>query len=274
VDLAQFITAFNFAYRASDRWTVGIAPLIVLQRFSARGLGGFAPLSVDPSSLSGRGSDYSLGGGVRVGAIYQLLPKVRVGGQYTSQLFIQDYTKYNGLFVDGGNLDSPAHFTVGISWEATASLTLAFDYQRILYESIPTIGNPGPTAAELAGHIAPSRLLGGANGIGFGWDDVSVFHFGLVHRLNDRLTLRTGWAHNSGVVPGNQALLSPLVPAGMTNVMTAGLTYKFTGGNEFSMGLFRSFGATTQNPHSAFFGVPVKSWAQGDGVNLGFSRDF
>lgn len=274
VDFAQFITALNFAYRASERWTVGIAPLIVVQKFSARGLAGFAPLSVDPGSLNGRDSDYELGGGVRVGAIYQLRPDIRVGGQYTSQLFIHDYTKYNGLFAEGGNLDAPAHYTVGLSWEASPRLTLAFDYQRILYGSIGTIGNPGPTAAELAGNIAPSRLLGGADGIGFGWNDVSVYKFAAVYGWNDRVTLRAGWGHNSGVASGSQALLSPLVPAGMRDVLTVGLTYRSTDSDEFSMGYFHSFGATTQNPQSPFFGVPVKTWAQGDGLSLGFSRNF
>lgn len=274
VDFAQFITALSFAHRASDRWTVGIAPLIVIQKFSARGLEGFAPLSADPTSLTGRGTDYELGAGVRVGAMYQLHPDIRLGAQYTSQLFINDYTEYNGLFVDGGNLDAPAHFTVGIAWEAHAKLTLAFDYQRILYGSIDTIGNPGPTATELAGNIAPSRLLGGANGIGFGWSDVSVFKFAAVYRWIDSVTLRAGWGHNSGVVADSQALLAPLVPAGMRDVLTIGMTYQLTGGDELSMGYFHSFGATTATPQSAFFGVPVKAWAQGDGLSLGFSRNF
>lgn len=274
VDFAQFITALNFAYRANEQWTVGIAPLVVIQKFSARGLTGFAPLSADPTSLSGRGSDYELGAGVRVGAIYQLQPDIRLGAQYTSQLFINDYTEYNGLFVDGGNLDAPAHFTVGISWQTTAKLTLAFDYQRIFFGSIDTIGNPGPTAAELAGAIAPSRLLGGADGIGFGWNDVSVFKFAAVYRWNERVTLRAGWGHNSGVVSDSQALFAPLVPAGMRDVMTFGLTYGTTGGDELSMGFFRSFGATTHDSQSPFFGVPVKAWAQGDGLSLGFSRHF
>lgn len=274
VDFAQFITAFNFAYRASERWTVGVSPLMVIQKFSARGLAGFGPLSVDPGSLDGRDADYEFGGGVRVGAIYQLRPDIRLGGQYTSQLFIRDYTKYDGLFVDGGDLDSPAHFTVGLAWEATDRLTLAFDYQRIFYGSIDTIGNPGPTAAELAGNITPARLLGGPDGIGFGWNDVSVYKIAAVHRWNDNVTLRAGWGHNSGVVSDSQALLAPLVPAGMRDVLSVGLTYQFTSGNEFSFGYFHSFGGSTQNPRTAFFGVPVKAWAQGDGLSLGYSRNF
>jgi long-chain fatty acid transport protein len=273
VDLAQTITALNFAYRANDQWTLGIAPLIVLQKFSARGLTGFAPLSSDPSSLSNRGADYQFGTGVRVGAIYQLRPDIRLGAQYTSQLFIHDHTKYNGLFAQGGGFDGPAHFTVGLAWQANPKLTLAFDYQRILFASIDSVGNSGPTAAEVAGNIAPSRLLGGSNGIGFGWDNVSVYKIAAVYRWNNSVTLRTAWGHNSGAVPDSQALFAPLAGA-MKDVVTVGMTYQFTGGNELSVGYFRSFGATVRNPQTAFFGVPVKAWFQGDGVSVGFGRNF
>ncbi len=274
VDFAQFITAFSVAYRANENWTVGISPLLILQKFSARGLAGFAPLSADPTSLDGRGADYEFGGGLRVGAIYQLRPDLRLGAQYTSRLYTHHYTKYNGLFVDGGNLDSPAHYTVGISWNATPKLSVAFDYQRIFFGSVDTIGNPGPTAAELLGDITPSRLLGGKNGIGFGWNDLSVYKIGAVHKWNDTITLRAGWGHNSGVVSDRFALLAPVVPAGSLDVLSAGLSYRFARGDEMSVGYFHAFGGTTQNPRSEYFGVPVKAWAAGDGLNLGFSRNF
>ena len=273
VDLAQTITALSVAYRASERWTVGISPLIVLQKFSARGLAGFAPLSADPSSLSNRGADYQFGTGVRVGAIYQLRPDIRFGAQYTSRLFVHDHTKYNGLFAQGGGFDGPAHYTVGLAWQANPNLTLAFDYQRILFASIDSVGNRGPTAAEVTGNIAPSRLLGGSNGIGFGWNDVSVYKVAAVYRWNDRVTLRTAWGHNDGAVPDSEALFAPIAGA-MKDVATLGMTYQFSAGNEVSVGYFRSFGTTVRNPRTAFFGVPVKAWFQGDGVSVGYGRTF
>ena len=274
VDFAQFIVALSAAYRINERWTLGIAPLIILQKFSTRGLEGFAALSADPTSLSGRGADYEFGGGVRVGAIYQLLPAVRIGAQYSSPLFVHSYTKYNGLFVNGGELNSPPHYTVGFAWNATPALTLAFDYQRILFASVATIGNPGPTAAELAGAIAPERLLGGKNGIGFGWNDLSVYKVGAIYSYNTRLTLRTGWNHNSGVVADSQAVLSPLVPAPMQDDFTVGASYRFADHSEISLAYMHAFRATTKNNHTAFFGVPVRATAAADGLNIGFSHDF
>ena len=274
IDFAQFIIAPSAAYRVNDRWTVGIAPLLIIQKFSARGLESFAGLSADGGSLTGRGADYELGAGVRVGAIYQLLAKVRLGAQYSSPLFVHRYTKYNGLFADNGELDSPSHFTVGIAWEATPKLTLGFDFQRILFGDVGTIGNTGPTPAEIAGNITPARRLGGAEGIGFGWNNQSVYKVGAIYKVNTKLTLRTGWDHGEEVAPSGAALLAPLAPGSMRDDFTTGFSFRLAGGQEISMAYMHSFKATTSNSKTSFLGVPVKAWAAADALNLGFSRDF
>ena len=274
VDFSQIIFAPGAAYRATSRWTLGIAPLVILQKFSTRGFNTFAPLSADPTSLNARGADYEFGVGVRVGAIYQLLPKVRLGAQYTSPLFVHTHTKYSGLFVDGGHLDSPPHFTLGLSWEASAALTVGFDYQRILFAAVDTIGNRGPSAAELAGQITPARRLGGVAGLGFGWRDLSVYKAGAIYKVNDKFTLRGGWNHNDGTVPSSQALLAPIVPAAMQDDVTAGFSYRLSGSSDISVAYMHAFGATTKNPHTAYFGVPVKAWAAADGLDIAFGRRF
>lgn len=274
IDFAQFLVATSVAYRANERWTLGIAPILIVQKFSSRGLESFAALSKDGTSLSGRDSDYGVGGGVRVGVIYQLRSDVRLGAQYSSELFIPRYTKYNGLFADNGSFNSPSHYALGFSWNATPKLTVGFDFQRILFAEIGTIGNPGPSPAELAGNIAPSRLLGGAEGIGFGWRNQSIYKVGAIYQYNDRLTLRTGWDHGSEVAPGRAALLSPIAPGSMRDDFTAGLSYRLPGGQELSMAYMHAFGATTQDSQSGFFGVPVKAWAAVDALNIGYGRDF
>lgn len=274
VDFSQVVMAPSAAYRINEKWTIGIAPLILLQKFSVRGLGNFAGLSADATSLSNRGADYEIGGGVRVGAIYQLLPNVRLGAQYSSPIFVHHYTKYNGLFVDGGVLDSPAQFTVGAAWTATSKLTVAFDFQRILYGDVDTIGNSGPSLAELNGAISADRRLGGSHGIGFGWTNQSVYKLGVIYQYSQQLTLRLGWNHCDSTVPSDQALLAPLVPAPMQNDLTAGLSFRLGGPHEVSIAYMHSFGATTRNEQTNFFNVPVKAWAAADGFNLGYSRDF
>ena len=274
VDYAQIIIAPSAAHRFGERLSVGVAPLLMLQKFSARGLANFGALSQDASSLSNRGVDYQLGAGVRVGAIYSLRPALRLGAQYTSRVFVRRHTKYSGLFVDSGDLDAPANYTVGLSWDATSKLTLGFDFQRILYASVDTIGNRGPSAAELAGNIVASRRLGGSDGIGFGWNDLSVYKVGAIYRHNDRLTLRLGWNHCGIVVPNNEALLAPLVPAPMENDLTAGLSYKMAEGREISIGYMHSFWASTKNRRSQLNGTIAQAEGAVDAFHLGYSREF
>ena len=67
VDFSQLFIAPNLAYRLTDKHTIGIAPIFSLQRFSARGLELFGGISSDPTSLTGRGTDYNVGGGMRIG---------------------------------------------------------------------------------------------------------------------------------------------------------------------------------------------------------------
>lgn len=274
IDLAQFIFAPTAAWRVNDRLALGISPLLIIQKFSARGLQGFAPLSAEPDSLSNRGAEYAVGGGVRVGLVYHLLPGLRFGAQYTSELFIPSYTKYDGLFADGGKLNSPAHYTLGLSWDATSRLTLGVDFQEILFDSIENIGNPGPTVAELAGALTPERRLGGSNGIGFGWHDLRIVKLGAIIRINERLTARLGWNHNFGVVGRSGALFAPIAPAPMQDDLAAGASYVLPNKGELSLAYFHALRATTRSARTPYFGVPVRARASADGVNLSYGRSF
>ncbi len=274
IDLAQFIFAPTAAYRLTPKLTLGVSPLIIVQKFSARGLQGFAALSSKPDSLSNRGADYQVGGGVRGGVVYEIVPGLRFGAQYTSELFIPRYTKYDGLFANNGKLNSPAHYTLGLSWDATARLTLGFDFQEVLFGTIENIGNPGPSALEVGGVIDPSRLLGGSNGIGFGWHNLGVFKFGAVYQLGAGTVLRFGWNHNTGVVGSSGALFAPIAPAPMQDDVAVGLSVPLPGRGEMSIAYFHAFNATTSNPSTSFFGAAAKAKASADGVNMGYSLNF
>ncbi|MGE0860284.1 MAG: OmpP1/FadL family transporter [Gammaproteobacteria bacterium] len=274
IDLAQFIFAPTAAWRASDRLALGISPLVIVQKFSARGLQSFAALSAEPDSLSNRGAEYAVGGGVRVGLVYHLLPNLRFGAQYTSELFIPRYTKYDGLFADGGKLNSPAHYTLGLSWDATPRLTFGVDFQEVLFGTIENIGNPGPTARELAGALHPDRRLGGDDGIGFGWRDLQIVKLGAVFKVNERLTARVGWNHNFGVVGSSGALFAPIAPAPMKDDLALGASYVLPSKGEVSLAYFHALSATTRSARTPYFGVPVRARASADGVNLSYGRSF
>lgn len=274
VDFSQLFIAPSLAWRVHPSHTLGISPIMAIQRFSVRGLETFAGLSSDPTSVSSRGTDYELGGGVRVGWIGELSPSIQLGAQYTSRIWTGRNTKYNGLLADGGAMDAPPHWTIGVSWDATQRLTLVFDFQRILFDSIDAISNPGPTAAELAGTITPDRLLGGKHGIGFGWKDQSVFKFGARYRHSDELTLRAGWNHGSSQIPNREAMMNIIAPANINDNATIGASWHFIGHGELSFAYMYAFKKTNHDRSSEFFGAAIRNSIYIHGLDLSWTKNF
>ena len=56
------------------------------------------------------------------------------------------FSQYSGLFAEAGSFDIPANYTVGMSYQATPSVTIAADYQRIMYSGVASVGNSSTTA--------------------------------------------------------------------------------------------------------------------------------
>jgi len=102
--------------------------------------------------------------------------------------------------------------------------TLAFDYQRINYSDVPSVGNPS----------LPVAPLGAANGPGFGWSDINVFKIGAAWRMNDALTLRAGYNHGDNPVHSADVTFNILAPGVITRHYTAGFTYAIGRDNELS----------------------------------------
>ena len=65
-----------------------------------------------------------------------------MGATWASKTYMGKFDKYRGLFAEQGDFDIPSNFGVGLAWKATNELTIAGDYQRILYSQVAAIGNP------------------------------------------------------------------------------------------------------------------------------------
>ncbi len=274
VDFSQLFIAPGLSWQPHHAHTIGISPILAIQRFSARGFESFARLSADPGSVTGRGTDYTLGGGFRLGWIGDIAPALRFGAQYTSRIWTKKSTKYNGLLADNGSMEAPSHWTVGLAYSMNPRLTLVFDYQRINFNSIGALANPGPTAAELLGVITPARRLGADDGIGFGWTDESVFKLGIAWRTSDRLTLRAGWNHGSSQIPNGEALINIVAPATINDNATIGGSWDFPALGELSFAYMYAFKKTNHDRSSEFFGTAIRHSIYEHAFDLSWSRDF
>jgi len=217
VDLMQAFISVDYA-RQTGPVKIGIAPTLAVQRFQAKGLGAFAGSSADAANLTDNGFDYSLGGGLRAGIEIEAMPGLRFGLSGQTKMYMTKFEKYAGLFADQGSFDIPAAITAGFAIDATPDLTLAFDYQRIFYSGVGSIGNAGSIALP----------FGSSGGPGFGWDDVNVFKVGAEWRANDTWTLRAGYAYSDNPVGPEDVTLNILAPGITQHHITAGASYKMS----------------------------------------------
>ncbi|MGR8948067.1 MAG: OmpP1/FadL family transporter [Gammaproteobacteria bacterium] len=273
VDFSQLFIAPSFSYQLTGKHTIGVSPIFSLQRFSSRGLELFGAISSDPNSLTGNGTDYNVGGGVRVGWQAQILPTLRVGAQYTSRIWTGKAEKYGGKLADGGSFDAPSHWTVGLAWKAHPRFLAHIDFQRIHWASIDTLGNPGPTAAEIGGIISAERKLGAKNTIGFGWKDQSVIKLGVKFLANKNLTLRAGWNHGDSQIPNRETLLNIIAPATVNDNVTVGGSWKFSR-NELSFAYMHGLRKTNRDQQTNLFGVGARTSINQYALDISWGRQF
>lgn len=222
IDFKQLFLGLTYARKIADNHSFGITPIAAVQSFKVTGLQPFQPFSSDPEHVTNNGYDYSYGGGLKIGWLSRITDTLSFGLSYQTQLWMSKFDAYRGLFAEQGNFDIPANFTAGLAWEMTPSLTLAMDVQRIFFEDVNSIANSGTMVLQ-PGQIS----LGTDDGIGFGWQDMTVGKFGLQWQCLDDLTLRAGYSISNQTIPDEQALFNILAPAVVTEHYTLGLTKTF-----------------------------------------------
>lgn len=230
VDLMQLVVAPTVAYKPSPRHSLGVSLLLGYQQFKIRGLQafdnapGFPPFTGAPGSVTNRGYSRSQGIGLRVGYLGRLSDQVSVGAAYAPKMNMSRFKEYAGLFADHGDFDIPAHYTVGIAFDATPSLTIAADFQRIEYSGVGAVGNPSSVRLP----------LGAPGGPGFGWRDVSVLKLGVQWRGGGGWTLRAGFNRSDNPVRSEDVTFNILAPGVMREHYTAGFSWAINPGDELS----------------------------------------
>jgi long-chain fatty acid transport protein len=231
VDLTQLVIAPTIAYKVSDVHSFGISPLIVHQQFKVDGLQafnnapGFPPFTGAPGKVTGNGYDTSNGLGVRLGYLAKLNGSLSLGVSYAPKIRMSKFSKYAGLFADGGKFDIPENYTLGTAFQATPNVTLALDYQRIKYGGVVSIANPSTNQAP----------LGAASGPGFGWSDINVWKLGAQWQAMPSLLLRAGLNVSQNPIKSRDVTFNILAPGVVTTHYTLGGTYALSKEMELTM---------------------------------------
>lgn len=246
VDLSQMFIVPTWAKKdASGRHAFGISPILAIQFFEATGLQAFGDFSSDPANLTNKGHDQSTGFGVRLGYLGKFTDRFSLGFAWQSEIGMDEFSDYAGLFADQGGFDIPSNWTAGIAYQFGASAVLALDYQEIMYTDVTSVSNP----------FMPNLMqapLGAAGAAGFGWEDMSVIKAGVQWGTAPWIW-RVGFSTGDQPIQPSEVLFNILAPGVMEEHITVGFTRELGPGKAFSMSLMHapSVSVTGVNPLEA-----------------------
>lgn len=271
-DLAQIIVAPTVAWQFAPGQSFGIAPLLAYQHIDIYGLQALEAVSARPRSVSNRGYDRAFGAGVRVGWYGEITPWLDLGAAYSTRIYMQDFSKYRGLFAEGGSFDAPENFSVGAALKLTPEWVIGVDIQRINFGDVKSLGNGVLNSLQGPG----SPPLGSRNGSGFNWRNQTNYRLGLEYVATARLTARAGYAY--GRRPNDQSINSVsfnLLAPNPIHQISAGLSWALNGKNDLHFSYGRYMKEKYNGPSAtAGFGVGgvEQMTAHVDTVYVGWSR--
>jgi len=261
VNLEQLFINISFAKKLNDKHAFGGSLILAGQRFSAQGLETFGQFSLDPDNLSGNRKSTAYGAGLKFGYQGEVAKGIRVGAAYQSKISMSEFNEYKGLFAEDGDFDIPSTYNIGVSFDVGSSGVIVADVQQINYSEVAAISNPisrltdgscmnalnnvlngGPQSASGAG------CLGGSNGAGFGWQDMTIFKLGYQFDSGDN-TFRFGYSYAEQPIPEAETLFNIIAPAVIETTLTAGWTIRLGGDQEINLAGMYAPNASVKGPN-------------------------
>lgn len=266
VNLEQMFLTAAYARKFGDV-SIGGGPVFAIQKFRADGLAAFAAASSNAANFTNRGDDWSYGAGFRLGLQWNIAPNVRLGLAGQTPIWSTKFSRYSGLYADGGSFDIPATVSAGLAWDVVPTVTLMLDYRHIFYGSIPAIANSSAGLGAVP--------LGSSGGPGFGWKDVDVVAIAAAWKATQDLTLRAGYSHNTNPVRSEDAFFNIFAPGIVTDHLSTGFSYQLTKNSGLDFAFAYVPRATLTGPELAIAGAQtIKLSMEQYEVSLGYNYKF
>ena len=270
------------SYKINRQNSIGASLVFAIQTFRAFGLSYFETFTqsfVDNAGtvtgLTNNGNDWAYGAGTRIGWMGKFMDKkLSLGAVYSSRVYMTKFEKYTDLFAEQGDLDTPANVGVGISYKFTPKLTLGMDITHTFYEDVAAIGNA--SAQKGPGSVYPNadekHRLGNPDGLGFGWENQTVFKLGAIYDYNDRWTLRAGWNYGESPIDetNGEILMNIVAPAVTQNHLTLGATYSPAKRIEWSFSYVHAFEFEQNGPTFIGDSGELSMFQNSFGVSFGY----
>jgi len=258
VNLAQLFVNGTYARKINPTSSFGVSAILVYQKFSAKGLANFEPLSSDPNHVSRNGDATSTGYGLKLGWQGEVSPGFTLGASYQSKMAMSEFKKYAGLFAEAGDFDIPATWTVGLAFKPNSTSTVVFDVQKIMYSQIASVSNPLLPALGACMFGDATQCLGTDNGPGFGWEDMTVYKLGYQWSMPSMpgWVWRAGYSKGDQPIPKEEILFNILAPAVIEQHVTFGFTRDLGNSQEFNFAFMYGLHNKISGPDP--FGGPGK----------------
>ncbi|MDR2438937.1 MAG: outer membrane protein transport protein [Planctomycetaceae bacterium] len=226
------------AYKVTDRFSVGIAPIIDLASLSINPMQLGQPLG-SQYEVHNFGTRYAWGGGFQIGTYYDFKNHFKAGFMFKSPIWAEKLT-YQGTRADGNNtvfndnfdLNLPTTLSLGFSYDGIQDTIIGLDIRYFDY-------------AHTAGF-----KKGIENGVvrGLDWDSVMAVAVGIERKFSQKLKLRMGYCWNENPIPDRSVMLNVAAPLMMQHVLSMGATYAVVKNLEFSFSYIHAFKAKITGP--------------------------
>ena len=287
VDLSQAFLDITYARKAGDNFAWGAALVVAVQSFQAKGVGSFGQFTETfaasggtqfPTSLSNNGHEISTGFGAKIGFQANLGASTSLAAAYVSEIDMSELDDYADLFAEGGDFDIPANVKVGLTFRPRDTVAISLDVEHTWFSDVDSVGNSifnlfnCPTANPLGTDL--TSCLGGANGGGFGWDDMTTYKVGVEWGVGSDMVWRAGYSHGDQPIPNTEVLFNILAPATIEDHFAAGFTRKSGQSSEWSLAVMYApkNDVTGPNPFdpSQTITIEMYQWE----VEFGYSWNF
>lgn len=277
VNLMIMQMAPTASYRINKNNRIGASVVMSVQTFRGFGLeyfSNFTSTGLFTDSLSNNGNDWAYGGGMRLGWMGRFFKeRLSLGASYTSRIYMTKFDKYKDLFAEKGKLDTAENFGVGIGLKLTKKLTVGADVTRTLYSNVRSLGNDSvQTSGSPFPESQEKNALGKTDGLGFGWDDQTVYKVGAAYEYNPKWILRAGWNYGKSPVDekNGEILFGIVAPANTQNHATLGASYMPNQKMEWSFSYVHAFKYEQEGPTFIGGTGKIRMYQDSVGVNFGY----
>jgi long-chain fatty acid transport protein len=139
---------------------------------------------------------------------------------------MSEFDDYADLFAEDGGFDIPSSIKLGLSFKTSDTLRINFDIEHTQYNEVDSVGNPMANllACPWLGGSDVESCLGGANGAGFGWEDMTTYKLGAEWHASQDYIWRFGYSFGEQPIQSADVLFNILAPGVMEQHFTVGLT--------------------------------------------------